>query len=244
MIQLDNLAIRSGPFTLSGVNLSIAEGAYGVLMGGTGQGKTTILEAICGLRTVTAGRVLLCGSDVTRLKPADRGVGYLPQDLGLFPNMYVRGHLEFALHVRRWPMAQVHRRVEELAQLLGIEKLLERRVQHLSGGEAQRVALGRALSFRPRILLLDEPLNALDETTRDRLCELLRQVQKQTGLTTLHITHSRSEARLLADQLIVLAGGHLTERPLVDLEHIPAMRDESLHMPALEPKLTSRSPSP
>lgn len=243
MIQLDNLAIRSGPFTLSGVNLSIAEGAYAVLMGGTGQGKTTILEAICGLRTVTAGRVLLCGSDVTGLKPADRGVGYLPQDLGLFPNMDVRGHLEFALQVRRVPLKQIQQRVEELARLLRIEGLLERRVQHLSGGEAQRVALGRALSFRPRILLLDEPLNALDETTRDRLCELLRSVQKQTGLTTLHITHSRSEARLLADQLIVLTGGRLSERPLADLDHLPTMPEDPPRSPAVERSLASRSPS-
>jgi ABC-type sugar transport system ATPase subunit len=244
VIQLDNLAIRSGPFALSGVNLSIAEGAYAVLMGGTGQGKTTILEAICGLRTVTGGRVLLCGRDVTREKPADRGVGYLPQDLGLFPNMHVRGHLEFALHVRRWPTALIQRRVEELARLLGIEELLERHVQHLSGGEAQRVALGRALSFRPRVLLLDEPLNALDETTRDRLCELLRQVQKQSGLTTLHITHSRSEARLLADQLIVLSGGGLEERPLEDLDHMPAAPDEAPPSPSVERRVhDSRSPS-
>jgi len=245
MIQVDNLAIRSGPFTLSGINLSIAEGAYAVLMGGTGQGKTTILEAICGLRTVTGGRVLLCGRDVTREKPADRGVGYLPQDLGLFPMMTVRGHLEFALHVRRWPTALIHRRVEELARLLGIEELLERHVQHLSGGEAQRVALGRALSFRPRVLLLDEPLNALDEMTRDRLCELLRQVQKQSGLTTLHITHSRSEARLLADQLIVLSEGRLEERPLGDLDHMPAAPEESRASPPVEQRVhASRSPSP
>jgi ABC-type sugar transport system ATPase subunit len=243
MIQLDNLSIRSGPFTLSGVNLSIAEGAYAVLMGGTGQGKTTILEAICGLRTVTGGRVLLSGRDATRDKPADRGVGYLPQDLGLFPNMSVRGHLEFALGVRRWPASQIQQRVVELAELLGIERLLDRGVQHLSGGEAQRVALGRALSFRPRILLLDEPLNALDETTRDRLCELLRSIQKQSGLTTLHITHSRSEARLLADQLVVLSGGQLSERPLADLDHLPAVVEESPRLPSVERRTTSRSPS-
>ena len=105
MIQLKDLAIRSGPFALSGVNLSVPQGAYAVLMGGTGQGKTTILEAICGLRTVTAGRVVLCGIDVTKYKPADRGVGYVPQDLGLFPMMTVRGHLEFALKIRRAPAA-------------------------------------------------------------------------------------------------------------------------------------------
>jgi ABC-type sugar transport system ATPase subunit len=178
------------------------------------------LEAICGLRTVTGGRVLLGGQDVTRLKPADRGVGYLPQDLGLFPRMIVRGHLEFALRLRHWPQRAIHDRVAELARLLAIESLLDRGVHHLSGGEAQRVALGRALSFRPRVLLLDEPLNALDEATRDRLCELLRAVQKQTGVTTLHVTHSRTEARALADKLIVLSGGKLGERSTADLDKL------------------------
>jgi ABC-type sugar transport system ATPase subunit len=243
MIQLDNLSIRSGAFALSGVSFTIPEGAYAVLMGGTGQGKTTILEAICGLRTVTAGRVLLCGRDVTRDKPADRGVGYLPQDLGLFPMMTVRGHLEFALRVRRSPAELIRERVGELAKTLGIEELLDRHVRHLSGGEAQRVALGRALSFRPRILLLDEPLNALDETTRDRLCELLRSIQKQSGLTTLHITHSRTEARLLADRLLVLAAGQLTERPLADLDHLPAAAEEAPRSPPVERRThVSRSP--
>jgi ABC-type sugar transport system ATPase subunit len=218
MIELDNVTIRSGPFSLTRVALSVPAGQYAVLMGGTGQGKTTILEAICGLRSVTAGHVILCGADVTRLKPADRGVGYLPQDLGLFPMMTVRGHLEFALRVRRWTRAAIDDRVAELANRLGIEPLLSRHVGRLSGGEAQRVALGRALSFRPQVLLLDEPLNALDEATRDRLCELLRSIQKQTGLTTLHITHSRAEAHLLADKLILLKGGRLDERPLADLD--------------------------
>jgi ABC-type sugar transport system ATPase subunit len=170
-------------------------------------------------------------------------VGYLPQDLGLFPMMTVRGHLEFALQIRRTKPSLMNERVQELARMLGIEKLLDRHVRHLSGGEAQRVALGRALSFRPRVLLLDEPLNALDEATRDRLCELLRSIQKQTGLTTLHITHSRSEARLLADQLIVLSGGRLTERPLADLDHMPALPEETPRSASVERRSTSRSPS-
>ena len=222
MIQLDNLSIRSGPFTLTGVNLLVPAGQYAILMGATGQGKTTILEAICGLRTVTSGRVLLGGIDMTRYKPADRGVGYLPQDLGLFPTMTVRGHLEFALRVRRTPRKIINERVAELAKLLGIEPLLPRHIRHLSGGEAQRVALGRALAFHPQVLLFDEPLNALDETTRDRLCDLLRKIQAQTGVTTLHITHTRAEARQLADKLIILKGGRLEERPLADLENLPA----------------------
>lgn len=221
MIELENIAIRSGSFGLSNVNLVIPQGAYAVLMGGTGQGKTTILEAICGLRTVTSGRVLLDGADITRWKPANRGIGYVPQDLALFPSLTVRGHLEFALRLRRVSKKVMHDRVAELAHVLGIERLLERRVQRLSGGEAQRVALGRALSFRPRVLLLDEPLNALDEATRDRLCELLRSVQRDSGLTTLHITHSRAEARCLAEKLFFLEMGRLHEKPLAELETLP-----------------------
>jgi ABC-type sugar transport system ATPase subunit len=217
MIELDQLAVRSGTFEMTGVSLTIPEGAYAILMGGTGQGKTTILEAICGLRGVTAGRVVLHGDDVTSRKPADRSVGYVPQDLGLFPTMTVRGHLEFALKVRRTPRPQIAERVAELSHVLGIDRLLERTMRGLSGGESQRVALGRALSFRPRILVMDEPLNALDEPTRDRLCELLRTIQKETGLTTLHVTHSRTEARTLADKLYVIDAGRLTERPLTEL---------------------------
>jgi ABC-type sugar transport system ATPase subunit len=230
MIELANVSIRSGPFALTGLNLSVPAGAYTVLMGGTGQGKTTILEAICGLRQVTSGRVVIGDVEVTRWKPGDRGVGYVPQDLALFPQMNVREHLEFALRVRRHARSEIQNRVAELAHVLGIEPLLERRVRHLSGGEAQRVALGRALSFRPRTLLLDEPLNALDEATRDRLCGLLRSIQKSTGLSTLHVTHSRTEARLVADRLVVLEAGRLREQPVADLD-LPAQ--DALPEPAL-----------
>jgi len=217
MIEIENVTISSGPFVLAELSATISASDYAVLMGGTGQGKTTILEAICGLRPVASGRIRIAGEDVTRWKPADRSIGYVPQDLALFPMMTVREHLEFALRLRRASRAVLVARVDELADVLSIGPLLDRRIQGLSGGEAQRVALGRALSFRPRVLLLDEPLNALDESTRDRLCGLLRNIQKRDGLTTLHVTHSRSEARLLADKLLVLSEGNLRERPIADL---------------------------
>jgi ABC-type sugar transport system ATPase subunit len=217
MIELQNVAIRSGSFELSDINISIPRGVYAVLMGGTGQGKTTVLEAICGLRHVTAGRTILNGTDMTGWKPSDRGVGYVPQDLALFPTLTVRGHLEFALRLRGYSRDAIDERVEELAKQLGIRELLARRIKGLSGGESQRVALGRALSFRPGILLMDEPLNAVDESTRDRLCELLRSIQRSTGLTTLHVTHSRAEARSLAEKLYVIESGRLAERPVQEL---------------------------
>lgn len=222
MIELCKASIRSGSFVLSDVDLTVPAGGYAILMGSTGQGKTTILEAICGLRRVERGSVVVGGVDVTRWKPADRGIGYVPQDLALFPTMTVREHLEFALRIRRAGRALIRDRVAELSDVLGIEGLLARRIHHLSGGEAQRVALGRALAFDPQVLLLDEPLNALDETTRDRLCELLLSVQRKRGLTALHITHSRTEARLLADRLLVIESRRVTERPLALL----AARDD------------------
>jgi ABC-type sugar transport system ATPase subunit len=211
MIAVENLALRAGAFALDGVSFRVETGQYAVLMGKTGSGKTTLLEAVAGLKPVRAGRVLLMGHDVTALKAAERGVGYLPQDLALFPTMTVRAHLEFALDVRRWGRDAVAGRVTELAALLGLGQLLDRRPEGLSGGEAQRVALGRALSFRPRVLLLDEPLSALDDETRQEMYALLRSVQRQTGVTALHVTHNLSEAKALADRMFVLKGGALAE---------------------------------
>ncbi len=211
MIAVENLALRAGAFALDGVSFRVVTGQYAVLMGKTGSGKTTLLEAVAGLKSVSAGRVLLMGHDVTELKAAERGVGYLPQDLALFPTMNVRQHLEFALDVRRWARRDVADRVADLAALLGLGHLLDRRPEGLSGGESQRVALGRALSFRPRVLLLDEPLSALDDETRQEMYALLRSVQRQTGVTALHVTHNLSEAKALADRLLLLKGGVVHE---------------------------------
>ena len=212
MIRVRNLTLRVGSFALEGVSFRVATGRYAVLMGKTGSGKSTLLEAVAGLKSAHRGAVELLGRDVTRLKPADRGVGYVPQDLALFPTMTVREHLAFALTVRGWDRPAVEQRVAELAELLGIGHLLARRPQGLSGGEAQRAALGRALSFRPRVLLLDEPLSALDEETREEMVELLRTIHRETGVTVLHVTHSLTEAKKLGDCLLLLADGKVRER--------------------------------
>ncbi len=211
MISLSQVSIRQGAFRLEGVSLEIPAGQYGVLMGKTGTGKTTLLEAICGLRPVAAGRIGLLGRDVTALRPAARGVGYVPQDGSLFSQLTVREHLAFALVVRRWSRAAIEQRVRELAELLVIEPLLDRRPKGLSGGEIQRVALGRALAMRPGVLLLDEPLSALDEDTRGEMCELLLSIRRQTEATVLHVTHNRSDAELLADRLFDLRNGGVCE---------------------------------
>ncbi len=211
MIAVENLTVRAGSFALEGVSFALDTGQYGVLMGRTGSGKTTLLEAVCGLKPVQGGRVTLMGRDVTRLRPAERGVGYVPQDRALFPTMTVWEHLAFALEIRKWPADAVAERVGELADLLGIGHLLERRPHGLSGGEAQRVALGRALAAKPQVLLLDEPLSALDDETREEMCALLVSVRRHTGVTTLHITHNASEALRLADRLFRLRDGRIEE---------------------------------
>lgn len=218
MIAVENLSVRAGAFVLENLSFHVATGQYAVLMGKTGTGKTTILEAICGLKPIRSGRILLFGRDVTQMRTADRGIGYVPQDLTLFRTMSVREHLAFALAIRRQPAAVIEHRVHELADMLGLTHLLSRRPAGLSGGEAQRVALGRALAYQPRILLLDEPLSALDDETRTGMYALLRSVQKQTGVTALHVTHSLQEARALADRVLLLHAGMIqdvtpTDRP-------------------------------
>jgi ABC-type sugar transport system ATPase subunit len=211
MIELQRVSLRAGNFALHDISLRVESGEYAVLMGRTGRGKTTLLEAICGLRKVESGRIVLHGDDVTDWSPADRQIGYVPQDLALFPTLTVRQHLEFAVRLRKFPPAVIRERVDEMSALLGITPLLERHVQGLSGGESQRVALGRALSFHPAVLLLDEPLSALDEATRSEMYALLRSIRERTGVTVLHVTHSRQEAAALADRLLLLDEGRIRE---------------------------------
>jgi ABC-type sugar transport system ATPase subunit len=145
--------------------------------------------------------------DVNAFKPAGRGIGYVPQDSALFGTMTVREHLAFAPTVRGWNRAQLTQRIAELSELLNISHLLDRKPHGLSGGEAQRVSLGRALASRPRILCLDEPLSALDDETRAEMQQLLRSVRDQSSVTILHVTHQSGEARSLVDRLLVLRQG-------------------------------------
>jgi len=214
VIAVEGLSVKQGAFGLNGVTFAVPPGAYAVLMGRTGSGKTTILEAVAGLRcAAAAGRVTLAGRDVTALPPAARDVGYVPQDAVLFKTMTVRDNLAFALTVRHMPAAEVDARVNELAAQLGLAHLLDRRAVGLSGGEAQRVALGRALAFHPAVLLLDEPLNAVDEDTRDRLVTLLSAVRAEHATTVLHVTHNRAEADLLGDVILRLENGRVAAEP-------------------------------
>ncbi len=211
MICVEKLKIRAGSFSLANISFTVPTGHYAVLMGKTGSGKTTLIEGLCGLRKVESGTIRLLNREVTHLKPAERGIGYVPQDRALFSSMNVWEHLAFALRIRHWSQEQIKERVLELADILGINRILYRKPQGLSGGESQRVALGRALSFHPEVLLLDEPLAALDSETRAEMHDLLLSVQHRTGVTTLHITHDRNDAEQLADHLFMLGNGVLEE---------------------------------
>lgn len=209
MIKLENIQVKQGAFELRELSVEIPQGAYAVLMGASGSGKTTLVELLCGLRFPQRGRVMIGGRDMTHAVPAAREVGYVPQDGALFKTMTVRGQLGFALDLRHFTGHEVNVRVREIAEMLDIAHLLDRYPGGLSGGERQRTALGRALSFRPKVLLLDEPLSALDDETRKRIMALLRQIQQQTGVTTLHVTHSRHEAEELGTMGMKIAEGRI-----------------------------------
>jgi ABC-type sugar transport system ATPase subunit len=213
LIQLHDLTIRQGAFVLSGLSLTVPAGCYAVLMGKSGCGKTTLLEVIAGLRALETGTVALAGRDVTRMRPADRHVGYVPQDGALFPAMTVRQNLGFALEVRGCASAEIAARVAELAEWLELGHLLDRRPHFLSGGEKQRVALGRALASRPPVLLLDEPLGALDDDTREHLVTVLARLRDARAVTVLHVTHNRAEAARLADSVFRLSDSAITADP-------------------------------
>ncbi len=233
MITLQDVAVRAGAFSLKEITFAVPTGQYAFLMGKTGSGKTTLLEAICGLKRVERGRIRLMDRDVTDLKPSVRGVGYVPQDGALFPSLSVRDHLAFALAIRKWTAGAIEERVRELADMLGLQKLLSRNPRGLSGGEAQRVALGRALANHPQVLCLDEPLSALDDETRADMCQMLQTIRERTGVTVLHVTHSLQEARRLADLIFVLKEGQLRPSPSEEVGF--AGLSPTLH-PALGPK--------
>ncbi len=204
MIAVSDLRVTAGKFCLANVSFVIPTGGHAVLMGPSGVGKTTTLEAICGLRRIESGRVLIADKDVTPLPPAARGIGFVPQDGALFPHLTVRENAAFALKVRGQAPASILSRVNELASRFGFKQLLDRRVTDLSGGEKQRVALARAVAARPPVLLLDEPLSALDVHGREILRQHLQRLREEERITILHVTHDPADAEALATQVISL----------------------------------------
>ena len=204
MLVLQAVGVQQAGFMLSNVSFTVAAGQYAALVGPTGCGKTTLLEVITGLRPPASGKVLLRGVDVTSWLPAERRLGYVPQDAAVFPAMTVAQNIGFSL---KGDGAQ---RVQELAEALNLTALLNRKAVNLSGGEAQRVALARALAPKPDILLLDEPMSAVDDETKQAMRKVL---QAQHGPTTvLHVTHQLDELETLADVVLELRSGVISGR--------------------------------
>jgi ABC-type Fe3+/spermidine/putrescine transport system ATPase subunit len=207
MLHLEDIWVRLGGFQLRGINLHIRPGEYRVLLGSTGTGKTVLLETIAGLHHPGRGKILLKGRDITHLAPEERHVGVVYQEYALFPHMSVFRNIAFGLQIKRIDKEKIKTAVEETSRFLDIAHILSRMPGHLSGGERQRVALARALVLKPHMLLLDEPLSAVDRLTRERLQTELKRIHQELGITILHITHDLDEAFLLADHLAVMRAG-------------------------------------
>jgi len=213
-IELRNISFHIGNFAIADLSFSIPRGKYYVLTGANGAGKTILIKLIAGLLEVESGGISIMGRDITSLPSWRRKIGYVPQDGVLFPNRNVRGNILFGLEMRGIDKTSAEKSVDRISAMLKVSNLLERGTRGLSGGECQKVSLARALVFEPDILLLDEPLSAIDEDAREELCRDLRRIQHETGVTTLHIAHNRRETELLADIAGSMKAGCIQEMPL------------------------------
>ena len=196
---------------LDGLTLDVHSGEMIAILGSSGCGKTTLLRCLAGLVTPDSGTIRFGGEDVTRLPPQERPIGMVFQNYALFPNMTVAENIGFPLKVRGRPAREISSRVEELLDLVGLTALAARHPNELSGGQQQRTALARALSPAPQVLLLDEPLSALDAVVRDNLRDELRRIQQKVKTTALLVTHDQAEALAVADRVVVMQEGRIEQ---------------------------------
>ncbi|MFW9945012.1 MAG: ABC transporter ATP-binding protein, partial [Candidatus Sifarchaeia archaeon] len=189
------------------IDLSVQDGEFMTLLGPSGSGKTTTLRMVAGFISPQSGRILFDQEDVTQMPPRERNVGMVFQSVALFPNMNVYQNISFGLEMARWSREDTIQRVESLADLLGIRGLLNRKINEVSGGEGQRIALARALAKQPKLLLLDEPLSALDPQLRERLQMEIRRIQEELRVTTIYVTHSQDEAFAISNRVAILNEG-------------------------------------
>jgi putative spermidine/putrescine transport system ATP-binding protein len=211
-VAVQNFAKSFGAVSVfADIDLDVAEGEICILLGPSGCGKTTLLRAIAGLVQQDRGTLSIAGQDVSRLSPAQRGVAMTFQHYALFPNMTVRQNLAFGLERKRLAKSEVVRKVDAALALMELGPRADARPGQLSGGQKQRVALARALVLEPRLLLLDEPLSALDAQIRKRLRDELKRIQRETGLTSILVTHDQEEALVLGDRVAVMNAGRIVQ---------------------------------
>jgi putative spermidine/putrescine transport system ATP-binding protein len=211
-IRLEGVVKRFGDVTaVAGINLEIADGEFFSMLGPSGSGKTTTLRMIAGFETPTAGRIVLHGRDVTGLAPFERDVNTVFQDYALFPHMTVGDNVAYGLHVRKIAKPERERRVSEALRMVRLEGYERRKPAQLSGGQRQRVALARALVNRPRVLLLDEPLGALDLKLREEMQIELHQIQHEVGITFIYVTHDQEEALTMSHRIAVFNQGRIEQ---------------------------------
>jgi iron(III) transport system ATP-binding protein len=211
-LRIVNITKRFGAFTaLNRINLEIRKGEFVCFLGPSGCGKTTLLRAIAGLDLQDEGTIFLNGRDVSHAEPSQRDFGIVFQSYALFPNLTVARNVGYGLVNRKWPRAKVAERVRELLALVGLPEQGEKYPLQLSGGQQQRVALARALATSPGLLLLDEPLSALDAKVRIRLRGEIRALQKRLGVTTIMVTHDQEEALAMADRIVVMNSGQIEQ---------------------------------
>jgi molybdate transport system ATP-binding protein/molybdate/tungstate transport system ATP-binding protein len=210
-VEIEDVYIKVGEFELDGIDLKVDEGQYFILLGTTGVGKTILLETLAGIHRVARGRIYIDSQEVTHTPPEKRRISYVPQDYALFPNMNVRENIAFGLKIKKLAKSQIEEEVASYARRLGIAYLLDRAPQQLSGGEKQRVALARALIIRPRVLLMDEPLAALDRANRSDFWIMLKEIQREFGLTVMHVTHDLEEAFVLGERIGIFIDGRIVQ---------------------------------
>jgi len=196
---------------LRDISLSIREGEIICLLGASGSGKTTLLRLIAGLEPITTGEIKLNNKLINQVPAHQRGFGFMFQDYALFPHLDVESNIAFGLKMQRRPKAEQQQRVREVLTLVGLAHFANRRVDALSGGEQQRVALARSLAPQPHLLMLDEPLGALDAALREQLALSLREILKLAGVTAIYVTHDQQEAFTIADQIAIMDQGIITQ---------------------------------
>ena len=195
----------------SDINCEIAKGEFITLLGPSGCGKSTLLRCIAGLTGVNSGQILLDGEDLVPVAPQKRGIGMVFQSYALFPNMTMQQNVAFGLRMQKVKGSEAEQRVKEVLELVELNDFAGRYPQQLSGGQCQRVALARSLVTRPRLLLLDEPLSALDARIRKHLREQIRSIQQELGLTTIFVTHDQEEALVMSDRIVLMNAGKIVQ---------------------------------